>query len=93
MSACLAFALHVQRAVPLLVLDQKRVSIPRSIEQRKRRANVEGEGRQLGLRVIWETVGFKGTFGKAEIGRDVEETVIQVNIEMLKKIKIIFMPK
>ena len=45
------------------------------------------------MRVIWETVGFKGTFGKTEIGRDVEETVIQVNIEMLKKIKIIFMPK
>ena len=35
----------------------------------------KGEGRQLGLRVIWETVGFKGTFGKAEIGRDVEKTV------------------
>ena len=47
----------------------------------------KGEGRQLGLRVIWETVGFKGTFGKTEIGRDVGETVIQVNIEMLKKIK------
>ena len=49
----------------------------------------KGEGRQLGLRVIWETVGFKGTFGKTEIGRDVGETVIQVNIEMLKKIKIL----
>ena len=46
----------------------------------------KGEGRQLGLRVIWETVGFKGTFGKAEIGRDVEKTVIQVNIEMRKKL-------
>ena len=48
----------------------------------------KGERRRkaAGLRVIWETVGFKGTFGKAEIGRDVEKTVIQVNIEMRKKL-------
>ena len=37
-----------------------------------------------GEKVIWETVGFKGTFGKTEIGKDVEKTVIQANTEMRK---------